>query len=63
MASKQLKSSLLSFQERGFFDGLKINRGIERESLRVDQNGHISQKNHPKNLGSPLTNKDITTDF
>jgi len=63
MASRQFKSSLLSFQERGFFDGLEINRGIERESLRVDKNGNISQKNHPKNLGSPLTNKDITTDF
>ena len=31
--------------------------------MRVDKNGKISQKNHPKNLGSPLTNKDITTDF
>ena len=29
----------------------------------TEKNGKISQKNHPENLGSPLINKDITTDF
>ena len=40
-----------------------INRGIEKESLRVDSAGKISQKPHPKGLGSALTNPYITTDF
>ena len=30
---------------------------------RQTQEGKISQNNHPENLGSPLTSKDITTDF
>ena len=63
MTSDAFNSSLRAYKERGFFKELKILRGIERESLRVDKNGKISQKNHPKNLGSPLTNKNITTDF
>ncbi len=37
--------------------------GIERESLRVDQEGNISQELHPQVYGSPLTNPVITTDF
>lgn len=37
--------------------------GIEREALRVDKNGNISQKKHPKNLGNPLTHETITTDY
>ena len=63
MTSDAFNSSLRAYKEKGFFKELKILRGIERESLRVDKNGKISQKNHPKNLGSPLTNKNITTDF
>ena len=63
MTSDEFKRSLKTHQEKGFFRNLKIFRGIERESLRVTQEGKISQDNHPKNLGSPLTSKDITTDF
>ena len=63
MTSDEFKRSLKTHQEKGFFKNLKIFRGIERESLRVTQEGKISQNNHPKNLGSPLTSKDITTDF
>jgi glutamate--cysteine ligase len=63
MTSDAFNSSLKTYKERGFFKELKIFRGIERESLRVDRKGKISQKNHPENLGSPLINKDITTDF
>ena len=37
--------------------------GLEKESLRVDKNGTISYKIHPKKFGSPLTNKYITTDY
>ena len=53
---KELKKS-------GFFESLEIERGIEKESLRVDQNGNISNKKHPKALGSSFTNPSITTDF
>lgn len=38
-------------------------RGIEKEGLRVDSSGVLSQKDHPVGLGSALTNKTITTDF
>ena len=37
--------------------------GLEKESLRVDSNGLISQKPHPKQLGSALKNDWITTDY
>jgi len=63
MTSDAFKRSLKIHQEKGFFKNLTIHRGIERESLRVTHKGQISQNNHPENLGSPLTSKDITTDF
>lgn len=63
MTTEAFQRSLKNHQEKGFFENLKILRGIERESLRVTQEGTISQDNHPENLGSPLTSKDITTDF
>ncbi len=37
--------------------------GIEKESLRVNKQGGISQEPHPQAYGSPLTNPSITTDF
>ncbi len=37
--------------------------GIEKEGLRVDTSGGLSQKPHPQGLGSALTNSNITTDF
>ena len=40
-----------------------IRRGIEKESLRTDRNGFIAESAHPSELGSPLTHKNITTDF
>ena len=40
-----------------------IIRGIEKESLRVDTNGHLAQTPHPKSLGSALCNSWLTTDF
>ena len=63
MALTKFKKELKLHQENGFFKNLEIHRGIERESLRVDHNGSISQKDHPIGLGSPLTSTDITTDF
>lgn len=38
-------------------------KGIEKESLRVDADGYLSQKSHPRALGSALTNQFVTTDF
>jgi glutamate--cysteine ligase len=38
-------------------------KGVEKEGLRVDQNGFIAQTPHPEGLGSALTNPRITTDY
>ncbi len=37
--------------------------GIEKESLRVTPDGHLSGEPHPPALGSALTHPNITTDF
>jgi glutamate--cysteine ligase len=37
--------------------------GIERECLRIDNNGNLSQNSHPQSLGSKLTHPFITTDY
>ncbi|GLQ33122.1 glutamate--cysteine ligase [Litoribrevibacter albus] len=44
-------------------DFAHIRRGLEKEGLRVDRQGRISQKDHPKALGSALTHPHITTDY
>lgn len=41
----------------------QIQRGIERECLRLDSNGTLAQTPHPKALGSALCHPYITTDF
>ena len=56
-------SRVAELKDKGFFENIEISRGIEKESLRVKNNAQLSQSNHPKELGSPLTNKFITTDF
>ena len=38
-------------------------KGIEKEALRLDQDGYLSRKPHPAGLGSALSNQFITTDF
>lgn len=40
-----------------------IQRGIEKESLRICSNGKLAQTPHPQALGSALTHPHITTDF
>jgi len=40
-----------------------LQRGVEKESLRVAPDGSLSRRPHPKALGSPLTHGAITTDF
>lgn len=41
----------------------QINRGIEKESLRVTPEGRLAQTDHPAGLGSALTHPYITTDY
>ena len=48
-------------QQLGLFTRGSI--GLEKESLRVDKDGKLSQLPHPSTLGSALTNPYITTDF
>ncbi len=38
-------------------------KGLEKESLRVTQDGRIAQTEHPRALGSALTHPSITTDY
>ncbi len=40
-----------------------IGRGVERETLRITSDGHLSSKPHPNALGSALTHQWVTTDF
>ena len=40
-----------------------IQRGYEKECLRIDANGHLAQTPHPRSLGSKLTHPWITTDY
>jgi len=40
-----------------------LNRGIEKESLRVRPDGALATTPHPEQLGSALTHPHITTDF
>ncbi len=42
---------------------LSFNRGIEREALRVTQEGKLAETPHPSVFGSKLTHPLITTDF
>lgn len=42
---------------------LKGNFGIEREGLRVNDNGELSKKEHPSVFGDKVKNSYITTDF
>ncbi len=48
-------------QDLGLLNTLQ--RGIEKEGLRVDTQGRLALTPHPSALGSPLTNPRITTDY
>ncbi|MEF1310849.1 glutamate--cysteine ligase [Vibrio mytili] len=41
----------------------QFGRGVERETLRYRQDGHLATTPHPEGLGSAFTNQWITTDF
>ncbi|SFC85976.1 glutamate--cysteine ligase [Pseudoalteromonas denitrificans] len=64
MTKELLKSTLaeLSLAENST-SIIGIKRGIERETLRINNQGRLSSLPHPKKIGSALTHKYITTDF
>ena len=41
----------------------QFGRGVERETLRYTEDGHLATGPHPKALGSALMNERVTTDF
>nr|WP_174507165.1 glutamate--cysteine ligase [Acinetobacter sp. Marseille-Q1620] len=55
------QSILPNWVDSALFKGML--RGIERESLRMQSNGFLSQASHPRALGSALTHPHITTDY
>ena len=57
----QRVSSLLTQSPNDIFRKNQI--GLEKESLRVGQDGVIAQTPHPKTLGAALTHACITTDY
>ena len=62
--SRKLARVLEKIEHAGATPALRqIRRGVEKESLRVDANGTLSQLPHPPGLGSPLTHPSITTDY
>ena len=62
--SEQLQTYLGKLgQSFGLASLSAIAHGIEKESLRVDPQGHLALTPHPAGLGSALTHSCITTDF
>lgn len=55
------QAPLPTWVEASLFKGML--RGLERECLRMQPDGHIAQSDHPKALGSALTHPHITTDY
>ncbi|GFO70984.1 glutamate--cysteine ligase [Bathymodiolus japonicus methanotrophic gill symbiont] len=61
MSSTNRLQLLLKHKQQSLLkNGLK---GIEKESLRLSEQGFISQTEHPPQLGSALTHPHITTDY
>lgn len=61
---KTLTQALATVVESGAHHHLtKLQRGLEKESLRVDANGVLAQTPHPTALGATLTHPSITTDY
>lgn len=59
-----IEQQLAQLNTDAFTNAVKnIHRGIERESLRVNQDGRLAQTDHPIGLGSALSNSYITTDY
>ncbi len=60
-AFDQLSRQLLAQGKGHLLAGMQ--RGIEKEGLRVDRDGLIAQTPHPAGLGAALTHPHITTDY
>lgn len=62
--SEQLQTYLAKLgQPFGLAALSALSHGVEKESLRIDPQGHLAQTPHPAGLGSALTHACITTDF
>ncbi|MGK0441058.1 MAG: glutamate--cysteine ligase [Pseudohongiellaceae bacterium] len=62
--SKLAIQRIKQLSETGAFQHLRhLQRGIEKESLRISPDGMLATTEHPKALGSALTHPKITTDF
>ena len=62
--SRKLQENLASLQALDKRELLtRIQRGIEKECLRIDPAGKLAQTPHPRELGSALTHPSITTDY
>ena len=62
--SEALEQNLKLITEKGQILALDgILHGIEKEGLRTDSKGSISQTGHPLSLGAALTHSHITTDY
>lgn len=58
------QEKLAILQNPGLYQTLpQMMRGMEKESLRIQPNGHLAQTPHPPCLGSALTHPSITTDY
>ena len=58
---EQRLAGLVNSGERAVLLGGR--KGVEKESLRVTPEGRVSQRPHPRALGSALTNDHVTTDY
>ncbi len=64
MTHNMLDQSLSRISQRGLEQYLaKLQRGLEKESLRVNVDGKLAQTPHPEALGSAMTHPSITTDY
>ncbi|NVJ65419.1 MAG: glutamate--cysteine ligase [Gammaproteobacteria bacterium] len=64
MLKPQLDVKAFDFVKNKLPDALsRLNRGIEKESLRVTADGYLSKRPHPESWGSALTNSYLTTDY
>lgn len=62
--SEQVTRYLSQLRHAPGIDSLaRVGMGIEKEGLRIDSDGYLSQTPHPSALGAPLTHPSITTDF
>ena len=61
--SRTLDANILQALQNGNAALRGLQRGIEKESLRITADGHLSDRPHPQALGSALTHPQITTDF